>query len=71
MEVVIAGFRIIDIAAIQQGVICAYGIGLAGKGMDIAPGIVGIGYDCCAAGTVNGRNVTLNICFVIIDIIII
>ena len=62
LQVIQAGFFVVDITAVAQGVGLAEGIGHAAcDGEDIAPGIVGVFHNGCAADGDDGGNVALEV----------
>ena len=74
LEVVQPRFLVVYIPAVAQGVLCAQCAGHgAGGGGDVAPGVVDVIDDRCAAAVQNANHVALNIgdiiviCTVIID----
>ena len=62
LEVVEAGFGIVDIASVAQGVVGAQGAGHGtADGKGLAPGIVGVGDHSRSGGVQDGRDIALQI----------
>ena len=64
-NVIVLCFRIVDIAAVAEGVGFCQGF-IGGCGIDIAPGVVGVLHQSRSGAVQNGGNVTLKICCVIV-----
>jgi len=61
LQVIKLGFLVVDIAAVAQGVMVTYDVGLPGVGGHIAPGIVDIAADYAACVVQNGDHIALNV----------
>jgi len=62
LEVIEAGFGVVDIAAVAQGVVGAEGGSkVAGGGKGFAPGIVGVADHCRAAAVEDGGYIALQV----------
>ena len=60
LQIVQPRFRVVDVSAVAQGVLCAEGGGQrAGGGQRIAPCVVGVGHDAGAAGGDEAGHVAL------------
>ena len=68
LEVVEAGFLIVDVAAVAEGVVLTQGGGEGAGGTEnIAPGVVGIPDYHCAGGVHDGNHVALQIGDVVVQ----
>ena len=66
LEVIEAGFEVVDVATVAEGVILVQSVGVgvsAGTGTagGVAPSVVGIRYDCITLRIQNSDNVTLEV----------
>ena len=60
LQIIQPRFRVVDVSAVAQGVLCAEGGGQrAGGGQQIAPCVVGVGHDARAAGADKAGHVAL------------
>jgi len=68
LEVVEAGFGVVDIAPVAEGVMGTEGGGMrAGSGQDLAPGVVGVPDDHSARGVEKGSYITLCVGHIVVD----
>ena len=62
LEVVEAGFGIVDIASVAQGVVGAQGAGHGtADGKELAPGVISIGDHSRSGGVQDGRDIALEV----------
>ena len=62
LQIVQPRFRVVDVSAVAQGVLCAEGGGQrAGGGQQIAPCVVGVGHDARTAGIDEAGHVALRV----------
>ena len=62
LQIVQPRFRVVDVSAVAQRVLCAEGGGQrAGGGQRIAPCVVGVGHDARAAGADEAGHVALRV----------
>ena len=62
LQIIQPRFRVVDVSAVAQGVLCAEGGGQrAGGGQRIAPCVVGVGHDARAAGIDETGHVALRV----------
>ena len=60
LQVIQPRFRVVDVSAVTQGVLCAEGGGQrAGGGQQIAPCVVGVAHNARAAGADEASHVAL------------
>ena len=60
LQIIQPGFRVVDVSAVAQGVLCAEGGGQrAGGGQRVAPCVVGVGHDAGAAGADKAGHIAL------------
>ena len=68
LEIVEAGFGIVDIAPVAQGVVGSQGAGHGtGGAEDVAPGIISVGYDSCSGDVQDRRYITLEVGGVVVS----
>ena len=62
LQIVQPSFRVVNVSAVAQGVLCAEGGGQrAGGGQRVAPCVVGVGHDARAAGVDHAGHITLGV----------
>ena len=62
LQIIQPSFRVVNVSAVAQGVLCAEGGGQrAGGGQRVAPCVVGVGHDARAAGVDHAGHITLGV----------